>query len=366
MQICCCVVTSLGLRSPSALPLRRATTRRLGSSVALPALKVRIDKFQQVVDQCNYIPATASKLVPLTVAGVTAGEVFVETAELLAGFPDVFRYDRGAGDGGAVTLAPLLEAASPDARTAAVATVAAALRASGAVTGWRDELVAVAPAFGAPPLFCMERAAYPLLGIAGYGVHVNGFVKDPAAPGGLRLWVATRSFQKPTWPGLRDHLVAGQISGGLGPTATVVKECGEEAGISEALAARAAPAGAVSYRGVDEAGRLKRDVLFVFDLELPFDFVPTPVDGEVEGFELWDLARVCQLVEATADYGANNLKPTVKGLKPSAEVEGEAETPYKPNVALVVVDFLIRQGVLCPDDPGYLPLLASLRSGTCA
>jgi hypothetical protein len=57
---------------------------------------------------------------------------------------------------------------------------------------------------------------------------------------------------KPTWPGLRDHLVAGQISGGLGPTETMVKECGEEAGIAEALAATATPAGAVSYRGVDE------------------------------------------------------------------------------------------------------------------
>jgi hypothetical protein len=64
MQICCCFVTSLGLRSPAALHLRRATTRQ-GSSVALSALKVRLDKFQQVVDQCNYIPATASKLVRL-------------------------------------------------------------------------------------------------------------------------------------------------------------------------------------------------------------------------------------------------------------------------------------------------------------
>jgi len=49
--------------------------------------------------------------------------------------------------------------------------------------------------------------------------------------------------------------VAGQISGGLGPTATMVKECGEEAGIPEILAESATPAGAVSYRGIDEVGR---------------------------------------------------------------------------------------------------------------
>lgn len=135
--------------------------------------------------------------VPLTVAGVTAGEVFLETAELLAGFPDVFQYDRDASSS-AVTLTPALEAASPEERTAAVATVAAALRDAGVVTGWRDELVSVAPSFGAQTLFKMERAAYPLLGIAGYGVHLNGYVVDPSAPGGLRLWVATRSFQKVT------------------------------------------------------------------------------------------------------------------------------------------------------------------------
>lgn len=89
------------------------------------------------------------------------------------------------------------------------------------------------------------------------------------------------------------------------------------------------------------------------------DFVPTPVDGEVEGFELWDLERVCRLIEATADYGAANVH-----VKDTEAAGGGS--PYKPNVALVVVDFLVRRGVLSPDEPGYLPLVASLRSGTCA
>lgn len=126
---------------------------------------------------------------------MTAGEVFVETAELLAGFPDVFQYHRDASPS-TVSLVPALEAASPETRTEAVAKVSEALRASGHVVGWRDELVSVTSSFGTPPLFNMERAAYPLMGIAGYGVHINGFVKDPAAPGGLKLWVATRSFDK--------------------------------------------------------------------------------------------------------------------------------------------------------------------------
>ena len=63
------------------------------------------------------------------------------------------------------------------------------------------------------------------------------------------------------------------------------------------------------------------DVLFSFDLELPAEFVPVPVDGEVECFELWDLERVCALIEAPTGGGAL----------------------FKPNVCLVVIDFLIRK-----------------------
>lgn len=95
------------------------------------------------------------------------------------------------------------------------------------VQGWRDELVAVLPAFDAQPAFhvvfllindppfhksnfigsllavthrplralhilLQERAAYPLLGSSGYGAMVNGYVRDESSPGGLRLWVRAR------------------------------------------------------------------------------------------------------------------------------------------------------------------------------
>ena len=53
------------------------------------------------------------------------------------------------------------------------------------------------------------------------------------------------------------------------------QECGEEAGIPPALAATAAAAGAVSYTAAQPGG-VKRDVLFVYDLRLPLDFVPAP------------------------------------------------------------------------------------------
>jgi isopentenyldiphosphate isomerase len=298
-------------------------------------------RLQQCVDACNSAPAPLT-FIKLKVGGVSVGKVNKETAKTLLTFTEVF----SSMPSGSISLSPELELASPEIRSEALGKVAISLREQSLVSGWRDELVTVAPAFGAPPVFSVERAVYPLLGVAGYGAHVNGFVKDKTAPGGIRLWVATRSKAKQTWPGLRDHIVAGQVSEGLSPMETVIKECEEEAGIPESLAQLACPAGAVSYRGVDEVGRLKNDVLFVFDLELPSDFTPKPVDGEVEKFELCDLEKVVRLLEG--------------------EEGGEASPEFKPNVALVLIDFLVRRGFIPPEAPGYLPLVASLRAGSCA
>lgn len=76
--------------------------------------------------------------------------------------------------------------------------------------------------------------------------------------------------------------------------------------------------GYVSYVCVDKNTNLKRDTLFCYDLELPSTFIPTPMDGEVESFELRDLEWVLEKV-----------------------VQGGSEG-YKPNCNLVVIDFLIR------------------------
>lgn len=59
----------------------------------------------------------------------------------------------------------------------------------------------------------------------GYGAHVNGFVLDDEVH--MKYWVGTRARTKPTWPGLRDHLVAGQICGSLTPDEVVIKVCYE-------------------------------------------------------------------------------------------------------------------------------------------
>ena len=135
------------------------------------------------------------------------------------------------------------------------------------------KLLPVVDSFSSSPVFLIERAAYPLFGVNGYGVHVNGWVRQPDADRPTHLWIGTRAKTKSTWPGMLDHIVAGAQPYGISPSENVVKECAEEANIPLEIARRAKSVGAVSYMGLDEKGLLKRDSLFCFDLELPVTFL---------------------------------------------------------------------------------------------
>eukprot|EP00929_Paragymnodinium_shiwhaense_P051679 TRINITY_DN25964_c0_g1_i4.p1 TRINITY_DN25964_c0_g1~~TRINITY_DN25964_c0_g1_i4.p1 ORF type:complete len:308 (-),score=24.28 TRINITY_DN25964_c0_g1_i4:451-1338(-) len=198
-------------------------------------------------------------------------------------------------------------------------------------------------------VFLIERAAYPWFGTRGYGVHINGYVKDESSAF-PKLWLAVRSKTKQTWPGMLDHIVAGAQPHGISVVENVVKECEEEASIPRELAEKAVPSSCVSYTSLDEQGRLKRDAIFVFDLQLPKDFEPTPCDGEVDRFYLRDLDWVLDKLVTGG--------PEVVAKSP--------EDGFKPNCNLVVMDFLARQGYLSPDSPKYLELLGALRQAGCA
>lgn len=142
-------------------------------------------------------------------------------AQRLLSYPDVFQLQQpsqpdstaphatataAAEPGSVLTLAS--QHSSTEARTQAVAAVLLKLRQDhGLLSGWRDELYPVTPAFDAEPLLLIERAAAPYFGIRAYGVHINGYVVRP--DGSKALWVARRSAQKQTWPGKLDHIVAG-------------------------------------------------------------------------------------------------------------------------------------------------------------
>jgi len=231
----------------------------------------------------------------------------------------------------------------------------------GLLTKWRDETLALVTRFDAPaPLLLIERRLNSLIGGKGYGVAVNGWCVEPTT-GASYLWVATRAADKATWPGMLDTLAAGAMAAGSSPTEAARREAAEEAGVPSQLARAIRPVGAVSYVGVDESPiQPKDDVFFCFDLELPWDFEPIAVDGEVATFERMAVAEVARCVA----YGVHPCWPCLADKSTDDEM-GEDSNAYKPNINLVVTDWLVRHGHIPPGAPGYLDLVASLRQGTC-
>lgn len=164
----------------------------------------------------------------------------------------------------------------------------------------------------------LDRGALPAFGVIGKGVHMNGLVRGPA---GIRLWVAKRAADKKLDPGKLDHLVAGGIPAGYTPFETLLKEGTEEAGLDEALTSQAREVARFCY-DMERPEGLRRDKIYAYDLELPEDFQPQAMDGEVESFALWPLEQVRESL-LTTDM-------------------------FKFNVVLVLTDLLLRHGLFAP------------------
>jgi hypothetical protein len=115
-------------------------------------------------------------------------------------------------------------------RSARLADMNAALHAAGRIHGWRDETYAIVTALGDEPLALIERAASRFWGTLTFGAHCNAYVADPQGRP-THLWIARRSFTKPTDPGLLDNLIGGGVPHGQTPFEALVREGWEEAGL---------------------------------------------------------------------------------------------------------------------------------------
>ncbi|XP_029012809.1 thiamin pyrophosphokinase 2 isoform X2 [Betta splendens] len=277
------------------------------------------DTVLQLLRRMNnfYSPGSRrAKCFRFEIDGAHVGWIPPRVAPLLTRYPDVFT----PPDGGAVSLVPRLE--SCEERSEAVDAVLRALRQEGSLSclkGWRDENYSVMPKFSDPPLMWMERAATSLFGVKRYGVHINGYTVSDS--GEVSMWLARRSPSKQTYPGLLDNLAAGGLAAGVSIKHTLIKECQEEACIPAAIAEKALPVSTVSYTYEEEEG-IFAESQFVFDVKLPRDFKPRIGDGEVQDFYLLPIDEVKELL-ATDDF--------------------------KPNCAMVVLDFLIRHSFIEPD-----------------
>ncbi len=268
-----------------------------------------------------------SLYLPFRVGDARVGAITRDFAVHLETFTEVFSVSADT-----ISLTDRLD--SYAARTEAMAAVLGELKTRDLIPGWRDEPYPAGVSFTTPALFEMERAAVSLFGVKGYGVHLNGFVHDGEQ---TKLWVGKRSLSKPTGPGKLDQLVAGGQPAGMSLKENLIKECAEEANIPADIAARAKPTGTVSYLTSRPEG-LRDDLLFIFDLELPADFLPNNTDGEVDAFYLWPIEEICEKIQQTDEF--------------------------KFNCGLVVIDFLVRHGHIEADHPDYADIVAGLHQGS--
>lgn len=234
-------------------------------------------------------PATR---LPLYLAGQPVGSVARACLDALGDHAPWLSLHEGA-------LTTGLQGAALD---AAFATTHRALQRIGLVTGWRDELFAIVPAAGHPPLARIERAASRFWGSLTFGAHANGYVADSAGRP-THLWIAQRAWTKPTDPGLLDNLVGGGVPWDQTPPQTLVREGWEEAGLDAATMARAIPGRVIELKRSlpDCSGHgLQWEQLFVFDLCLPADLEPRNQDGEVASLRLLPVDEALALAAGDA------------------------------------------------------------------
>ncbi|HEX9448775.1 MAG TPA: DUF4743 domain-containing protein [Dongiaceae bacterium] len=272
----------------------------------------------------RYPPVDYARYLRFMVADQHVGWVRQDFAPHLTPFDGIFQLDQRC-----VALHPSLTDYAR--RSAAMAEVLAILHQQGLVPGWRNEFYPVGRGFNQSPLLQMERAATPLFGVLSYGVNVNGLVQRSD---GLHVWVGRRSPGKQVDPNMLDLLAGGGQPLGISIWDNLQKECGEEAGVPPALARQAKPVSIITLQIAASEG-LRVGLQFNYDLFLPTDFVPQNTDGEVAGFSLIPAVDLCMQLRHEDDF--------------------------MYDIALVKIDLLIRHGLIGPDDPDYLALIAGLR-----
>jgi isopentenyldiphosphate isomerase len=179
-------------------------------------------------------------------------------------------------------------------------------------------------------LMTIDRSAVSHFGLRSFGQHLCGYVQKKD---GIHSWVARRARDRYIAPGKLDNMVAGGLPWHISLQQNLIKECAEEAGMEEDLSRQSQATGTISYFAESDKG-LKPDTLFCYDIELPESFVPVCTDGEVESFELMPINDVMEIICNTDDL--------------------------RPNCNLVIIDFIIRHGLLDPEQPGYADLVKNL------
>lgn len=194
------------------------------------------------------------------------------------------------------------------------------------------------PILGAKFDIGIERSGSSLFGIVGRGAHMTVYVRSAS---GLKFWIPQRNPKKATYGGMLDNAVAGGVALGEMPFECLVREAEEEAGMAdETVRGGAHAAGMVTYLNVSdekaggELGLMNPVLLYVYDLEVGEDVVFKPVDGDVHAFHLMTLEQVMEEMRLST---------------------------FKPGSALVMLDFLVRHGIVTAEnEKDYVEIVSRL------
>ncbi|OJD16786.1 hypothetical protein AJ78_03076 [Emergomyces pasteurianus Ep9510] len=236
--------------------------------------------------------------------------------------------ERKEGESGTLTLMSP-EDATADERTALLDETLQAARNTFKVLmgkGWRNEKYPIYIPGTTQLLASIERSAACLFGLPTWGIHLTAFTKKD---GQLLIWVPRRSATKSTFKGMLDNSVAGGMATGETPFECMLREAEEEASLEQKVAKNAIPVGVLSYvyvrdpRAGGETGLLQPELEHVYDLPLSPEITLKPKDGEVEMFTLMTVEEV---------------------------ISEMRQGNFKPNCAVVIIDFLIRHGFIRAED----------------
>lgn len=205
----------------------------------------------------------------------------------------------------------MIQGARPVSLSASLAKLADLMHQGGFIPGWRNEDFAWIDQNG-HEYFRLERSAFRTFGFRSMATHINGYTKAG------NIWLGRRSETKATDPGRLDNLAAGGIGADETPWVNARRELWEEAGVPPQISDQIEPVGRIHMRRPIPNRGFHDEQLYIYDLELADNFVPTNHDGEVSGFIEITLSEAAARILAdeftsdaafvTADFILRNAK----------------------------------------------------------
>jgi 8-oxo-dGTP pyrophosphatase MutT (NUDIX family) len=197
---------------------------------------------------------------------------------------------------------------------------------------WRGEPVELHTVEGVH-ICNMNNLGTQMFGTIAFGVHLIAWVRKPEA---TLYWLQRRSMAKPMHPGKLDTIAGGGLRVGEKAIDAMAREAAEEASIPvdfslSHLKACGTVSYQLSYSFLNNPGSFPH-VLYVYEMELPEDFVPQPNDGEVDEFVTMTESQV---------------------------MEALYQDDFKPIVGVQWVAHFYRHGILTADNEPHLQELCS-------